>query len=105
MGRYELQGAFLQAWGQLMVRWPTAQPMPYPTRPLRSHAAAQPPHLSCAAFDLFGCLSLQYFPIQNISNYSQSVDFTHAELDYFGVVHTSRLHQKRTFLKNAYRTL
>jgi hypothetical protein len=105
MGRYEFQGAFLQAWCQLMVRWPASQPMPYPTRPLRCYAAAHPPHLTRTAFNLLGCLALQYFPIQNILNYSQSINFTHAELYYFGVVHTSRLHQKRTFLKNADRTL
>ena len=42
---------------------------------------------------------------ENISNYPQSVDFTHTELYYFGVVHPMRLPQKRIFLKNADRTL
>jgi hypothetical protein len=40
MGRHELQGSFLEAWSQLMVRWLAAQPMPDTMRPLGCYAPA-----------------------------------------------------------------
>jgi len=104
MGRHELQGTLPQPYGQLMVRRPASQPMTHPAGPLHRHAAAQSPYLPCAAFDLFSGLLLLYSPFQDISDYSQSVDFTHAQPYYFGVVHPMRVPQKRTFLKNADRT-
>jgi hypothetical protein len=105
MGCNELQRAFLKAWGQLMVRRLASQSMTYPARPLSRYAPAQPPHLACAAMELLSSLSLQDAPVQNVSNHSQFVDFTHAQLYCPGIVHPMRVPQKRTFLKNADRTL